>query len=95
MKDVKNDFKKRICIFCYYNSFCDKSCITKRKTKDNVKIFKCTEYRRIIMDKRFKDYIKYVFVNEDNKNVAIVQESTPQHIILEIKKVYEIVKFSE
>lgn len=95
MKDVKNDFSKRICIFCYYNSFCDKSCITKRKTKDNVKIFKCNEYRRLIMDKRFKDYIKYIFVDETNKNVAIVSEQTPEKILVEIKKVYDIVKFDE
>lgn len=94
MKDVKKNFEKRICIFCYYNSFCSKDCIT-RKTKEKVKIFKCNEYRRIIMDKRFKDNIKYVFYDETNKSVAIVNEKTPENILIEIKKVYDIVKFEE
>lgn len=94
MKDVKKDFEKRICIFCCYNAFCNKECI-KRKTKENLTIFKCYEYRRIIMDKRFKSYIKYVFIDETNKSVAIVNETTPENILLEIKKVYDVIKFEE
>lgn len=94
MKDGKGNFEKRICIFCYYNAFCNKQCI-KRKTKENLTIFKCNEYRRIIMDKRFKGYIKYVFIDETNKSVAIVNESTPNNILLEIKKIYDVIKFEE
>ena len=94
MKDVRINFEAKICIFCYYNAFCNKDCI-KRKTKENLKIFKCNEYRRIIVDKRFKDYIKYVFYDEEHKNVAIVNEFTPTNILIEIKKAYDIIKYEE
>jgi hypothetical protein len=89
MKDVKNYILKNICIFCPNNI--NNNCMKiQTNNKNGVLTYKCLNFQRKEKPKRIYDkFIKFEYLNEFNKFIAVIIKETPQHIIDELKYKYD------
>ena len=95
MKDVEEDLKEKICIFCLKHK--RQNCMKIHKLiQNNITIYKCLNFKKGIKNMDlFKEYINYTFYDEQGNYIAIVYENTPEDILEELQKEYDEVKYSE
>lgn len=94
MEDVKNYFKKNICIFCDNKN--KEYCMNIQEIKkNNIIQHKCLNFIKKQEDRQekvFSKFIKFEYLNEYNKYVVIVIKNTPKTIIEQLKLKYDEVE---
>ena len=96
MKDVKNDFIEKICIFCLKHNGKNECMKIIRKECDTMTIYKCENFNiERKTPPELSRFIKYTFYDDMSKYIAIIKKDTPVNFIYEMRKIFDEVKYRE
>ena len=98
MEDVKENFKKYVCIFCSEHK-CENNykCMNiKKENKNNILTYKCCNFKKKFrLEPEFIKFIKYTYYEENGDYIAIINTNTPIDIINKMKTKFDEVRFRE